>query len=221
MKDLGIWKMRKQKEEPPELKEILEQIKLEDNRVRETPEYISLSKEINDRYSQANKIDYQLRRLRGTIAGKYVSIRHHFGYSDRWDIYDVKSSVKAGIKRGLGIKHICLINDDDIVKVVKEIIKKDLENTDEKIMQDKLGSLRREEEAKLNEREILFKEYRSLVAKRDTIMTKLNSKDCIKEQKKKENSKFIAEKLPEFINNIQKEVNKELMLDKLSNNKQK
>ena len=52
-------------------------------------------------------------------------------------------------------------------------------------------------------------------------MTKLNSKDCIKEQKKKENSKFIAEKLPELINNIQKEVNKELMLDKLSNNKQK
>ena len=128
---------------------------------------------------------------------------------------EIKSAVKVGIKNGLGIKYINSIAEGDIVRVVKELIKADLNNTNEKNIQADCLNIQKKIEEYEKEREKLFVTHNALCEKRKAIIDNSNRKDLNKEQQKKANSQIISSKLPNLLDKIKEEVTKALIVDGL------
>jgi hypothetical protein len=111
--------------------------------------------------------------------------------------------------------------DSDIVKVVQELIEKDLEKTDRNNIEKNIKQIKKEVDIIEKNRHSLFDTYHKLSEKSCEIYNRVNKKDIdlVKQQKKKDNSKMITEKLPEFMENIRKEVDKCLIVDNLESSK--
>lgn len=168
--------------------------------------YENFRKEINEK-------EKELRILHKPIYKKYI---WEYPIRRNW-IKTIKPSVKEGIKRGLGIKYFNLIYEGDIVTIVKQLIKEDLEKTKEKEIIFDIKKLEEEQNIKHKE----YDKQREILEKRSKeIEYELNKeeidKENIKEEKRKEVGKIIDTRLSEFIDKIRKEVEKGLLLDALN-----
>lgn len=131
-------------------------------------------------------------------------------------IKSIKSSVKEGVKRGLGVKFLNQIHEDTIIKVVKELIKEDLGKTNEPEIILEISKINKE----INNNHQIHEDKRKVLKERkEEINYELNkeeiNKERAKEEKKKEVDKMVKEKLPELMGKIRDEVGKGLVFDAL------
>ena len=191
------------------------EIQKERDRVYNSQEFKDVQLEIEKLYKDSGDKERELRSLRRKAAERYINISYNFHYRG-FLAKDKKSAVKVGIKKGLGVKHICLINDDDMKRIVKNLIEKDLQKTNEKDLLIDINNIYKKLD-KLNvEKDKLFVKYQKLQDKLRAIDRKEKRVDLNKEKQKEINGKIIKEKLPDYIGKITEEVTKELIVDTLN-----
>ena len=214
--------MKKQEKlDKAKLEEEIQELNVEINEKHKETYSSSKGKSIRDKkdnlWKEKGEKNKELRKLRRAISEKYLNKYSSYRYLD---IKQIKSSVKQGIKRGLNTKHINLIYEYDMAKIVEQLIKEDLEKTNEKeILSDMLKF--DEKIIKIDEDEkILFSEIDTLREKRREVENKLYRekayRDKIKVNKQKEVGKVIEKDLPNLIGKIRKEVERGLLLDNLN-----
>ena len=198
-----------------DLDDIEDKITIKRKETRESPEYTSLYNKIRELDSISDKKYREINELKKIATDKYIR-----DYKNSWRLVfteqGIKSSVKEAIKRGLGIKYLNEMNGDDIIEVVKKLIDKDLEETNMKdILKEQEEIDKKVKEMNREKDKIEEEALRSLLEKRDEIQEKINKKTqkLDKSDKKKANNKLIKEKLPDLLENIQKEVRRGLLLD--------
>jgi hypothetical protein len=165
-----------------------------------------------DEYDILRKKEKMLRELEKPFYKKYLlsfPIRN-----GNW-IKAIKPSVKQGIKRGLDLKYLNWIYEEDIIEIVRIIIKKDLNECKERkiLLEDilkikeKLSELEQEINSKREE----------LSKKRKELEYELNKeeieKEKAKQKKREETRKKISSNLP--INKIIGEIEKGLVIEEL------
>ncbi len=200
-----------------EVNELNVEIEEKHKAIYSSPEQNSFEDRRDNLWEEKGEKNKELRKLGRAISEKYVKEYSYYRYLN---IKQIKSSVKQGIKRGLDTKHINLIDENDIIKIVKQLIKEDLEKTNNKeILSDILKIDEKLE--KINEDEkILFREIDTLKEKRREVENKLYRekayRDKIKVSKQKEVGKIIEKDLLNLIGKIRKEVERGLLLDNLN-----
>ena len=119
-----------------ELKEINEKLKLKRIQIQNSPEYQLLKTTQTDLWKERLELETKLRNLKKQIYKKYVhNPLSNWGIG--FKIKDIKSSVKQGIKTGLGMTSVNFIDKYDLKKIVKQLIDRDLEKI--KTQTDKLS----------------------------------------------------------------------------------
>ena len=207
-----------------ELEEIDEKIRLKTNQVINSPIYKSLEdtqKELENKLREKRK---EIKVLEAPIYKKYAYriIGENYGRGLNFNPKEIKSSVKQGIKKGLGITNVTLINEYDLRSIVTQLINKDLENV--KKQTDKLHL---EIEKTYTQIQKCYKNKEKLKNERLNVLKKqaqkvydeLNSEKIIKEEKEKKLRIKIKKHLPKFMDKIINEVNKELILDGLKDDR--
>lgn len=173
-----------------------------------------LSEKTREYYKKISDKERGLRALKKPIYEKYIKRYSRLGINRNTGL---KPSVKRGIKRGLGVKYLNQIYEENFVKIVRQLIKEDLKKTDEnKILVEikRLNELSEVEYKKLkDEREFLKRKVNKL-------SYKLNKERIDKEREKRKEMEDIAviidEKLPELLPKIRQEITKELILEGLN-----
>lgn len=200
----------------------------EEERNKIIKEISEINKKINQTYSnekikkynkQTFEMEFQIRTLKKPIYKKYL------GKSplSRWSMLrveqtNIKSSVKRGIKRGLGAKYLNQIYEGNFVIIVNKLIEEDLKKINclklEKDISEIRKKLRVEHQKSGKKRKILMGKIKKL-------SYQLNKKKIDKERKKEEEMMdigiIIDKKLPELLPKIRQEVTKELILEGLKN----
>jgi Iap family predicted aminopeptidase len=200
-----------------QIAEINEKIDKEDERMRNSLEYKSLDKKRRDLWNTIDIKKNELKALRRAVSQKYVKGYDYRGL--RLDTKNIKSSVKAGVKRGLGLKSVSCIDERDMEKVVRKLIEDELKQTSENEMVLVIENLNKE--AQVIERDInkLNKGVILLQEEKQKIYTEQNKDEMnrikIRKIKIAESKKIIETKLPELITKIKQEVTKGLIQDNL------
>ena len=204
-----------------DLDNIEREIRLKRTEIINSPEYRLLEADKQDLGEEKNNISRELNKLRRPIYLKYVTSFYGWGnYIFRTQ--NVKSSVKQGIKKGLGITSVAFIYEHDLKNIVSQLIEKDLEK--EKIKIDKLESKLKKIKEQFNiiydnKDKLMTKELSKLTKQAKKIYDKLHEKENLKnqrmERKQKEVKIQIDNHLPKFMDKIIKEVNKRLILENL------
>jgi len=209
--------MKKQKGESDEIIELRNKASNEYDRVISSKEYVDICKEEGKLYEKLSDIQTIINRLERSITKKYVDISHlSYGMRHRnFEITNIKSSVKLGIRRGLGSKYINLIPNDDIIKIVKEMIKQDLKGTDISISVNDEKDIRGKIDIFEKQKKILLKKYNEMNIELWNLRNNKFKTDKIREEKMKVYSEIVREKLPEYIDKIREEVNNCLIVDNL------
>ena len=210
--------MTKLKEDSQELKDLDLEISKEKSKVYEGEEYKAYEKEIHRIYTEESTKESELRKLKKDILKKYSNVPWNY-WSRGLNIKDIKPSVKVGIKNGLGVKYICLLKDDDIIRIVKRLVEEDMEKTNQKEIQADLQRLQKETEAISKDKDKLLVNLFALQDKREDILNKADKNKLAHTEQQKKNGKLIGEKLPEFMDKIRKEVTKSLIVDSLQEKK--
>lgn len=200
-----------------ELKEIDEKIRKKGEEIKNSQEFKSLENDSRNLWRNRNDKETEFKRLEDTIYKKYkIDLYPH---RLRLETKNIKSSVKAGIKRGLGVKYINLIDDDDIIRIVKQLIMEDFQKVDNKALIFEISKIDEKLKRIDEEKEKLINGVNIFIEKRKEIVDKLykegNEKEEIKKKKRDETHKIIEEKLPILMEKIRKEVMKGLVLDNL------
>lgn len=200
-----------------ELLQIDEKMKLEKIQRENSSEYKSLITTIKGLYSKEEEVGMELRKLEKEVYVKYIDNYWGYGFKSR----DIKSFVKQGIKKGLGITSVAFINEYDLRKIVKELFNKDLKEikpqTDKLI--DKIKEIDKLIKKEKDNKEKLMVGLNFLIKQRKKIEDRLYEEENIKNkkigQKKEEVSIQINKNLPKFMDKIIKEVNRRLILENL------
>jgi len=193
-------------------------IQAEEKKIRDTPKY----KEIEDKISKI-KEDRQIDSIEHTTLTREVYKKYGiFGYSYyyRFRLSDIRSSIKQGIKVGLGMKTIESIKDN-IVRIVKVMIAEELKNPKiEKLKQKLLELDKKIQKLRDCKEKLIFKDTNIFLKQRKVIYDKLdNPKPNFKSKKIEKQIKEANEKiknLPLYMPKIIKEVNRRLILDGVS-----
>lgn len=169
-------------------------------------------KQIDKKYDKVNEKERELKRLRKPIYEKYL---YDFPRKRIDWIKDIKSSVKRGIKRALNA-NINQIYEGNLVKIVKELIKQDLEETTEKEIVLEISKIIKE----ANKIQKVIDDKIDILSKRaKEIDYLLNKEERDKErliQKNKEViNKRIETELSNLLDDIRGEVEKELVIEAL------
>ena len=212
--------MNKEKLEK-EARKIEGKLKIKETKIKDSPEYKLLATTSKDLWKKRLELERELKDLRKPIYLKYAN-RVLNGWTGIFFKQDsIKSSVKQGIKTGLGLTNVSFIDKSDLKKIVTQLIERDLEKIEAQT--DNLKS-------KIKERNIQIKKYDdkenklmrgldALKKQREMINKKLNEKEYLKDKrirdKRKEVKIKINKNLPDFMDKIVKEVNKQLILDGL------
>jgi len=204
------------------LEQIDEKLNLKRVEIRNSKEYKLLEKTKDNLGIERRKKEQELRQLEKPIYNKYIK-----GYYMGWrglefKPKDIKSSVKQGIKKGLGIKNVLFIGEYNIKKIVMKLIEKDLEKVKPQIDKLKIeikGFGRQFDICYNKDDELFIKGLDSLTKQRKKIVNKLNEKEILKNKRIEENRKIvdikIEKNLSKFMNKITKEVDKRLILEGL------
>ena len=202
-----------------ELEQIESKIRLKEKEIINSSECKLLIKTKDELWKKKNENQRELRNLEKPIYKKYVN-KLSWGYG--FDTKDIKSSVKQGIKKGLGITNVSFIDDYNLNGIVQKLINKDLEKI--KTQKDKLiiktNEFDKQIDKNYNERKKLMDNgINALTKQRKKIDDKLNEQENLKYKRTKEKRKEVEIKiknnLPKLIDNIVREVNKELIVEGL------
>ena len=167
---------------------------------------------------QVNKMETELKILKKQIYKKYLGEFH----LSRWSMLrveqtNIKSSVKRGIKRGLGAKYLNQIYEGNFVRIVNKLIEEDLQKTDYPRL--KKGVREINKKLKIEHRRV-DSERKPLKEKIEKLSYKLNKEKIDKERKKRKEMTdigiIIEKKLPELLPKIRQEITKELILEGLN-----
>ncbi len=207
-----------------ELEEIDEKIRLKTNQVINSPIYKSLEdtqKELENKSREKRK---EIKVLEAPIYKKYAYriTGENYGWGLSFHTKEIKSSIMQGIKKGLGITNVALINEYDLRNIVEQLIDKDLENV--KKQTDKLHleikkTYTQTQECYKNKEKLKNKGLNVLEKQAQKVYDELNSQKVIKEEKKKKLRIKIKKHLPKFMDKIINEVNKQLILDGLKDDR--
>lgn len=196
---------------------IFKEVNKKNDEIINSPKYQFLNDKKSNLWKETWKKNEELRKLRKRISEKYVTdFRSHKFLS----INKIKSSVKQGIKRGLGVKHINLIEERDIINIVVKLIENELEKSNEKeILSEKLKLTEEIDKIIKNQKELLL-EVDILRGKGYKLRNSLNRDkvylDKNKQKKRKEVGEIIKKDLPKFMGKIKKEVERGILLDNLN-----
>jgi hypothetical protein len=197
-----------------ELSALDDEIRTRRNACWTKPEYSLLDRKSSTLRSDIRKKEEEMRKIKREISDKYIKDYRDAYYHLTFAVQGIKSSVKMGIKRGLGVKYVSDISDDDLIGIVKKLIQDDLEKMDTKELTEGITKMEIEvsslEEEKRN---IMTKEIEPFIEKRKEVAKRLVEKMLGKESEKKETRKIVEKKLPELMDKIRKEVQKGLLLD--------
>ena len=199
-----------------EVVDINRSINEKQSEIMNTPEYEKIKEAINELQEGKRGDSIKHKELTDEVYHKY-GLRLYRYYGVR--LGDIKPSVKQGIKVGLGMTSVKSV-EDNIVRIVKEMIAEDLKNP-------KIEELRQKnlkEEEKINK---LVNDKKKLIEDGTALLTKKKNKvydelyyrkpiinKKLEKQRKEANEK--AKNLPNYLPNIIKEVNKRLILDGIS-----
>ena len=152
--------------------------------------------------------------MKRKIVRQYIS-KNSWRWNDYWDVKDIKSSVKVGIKNGLGAKFRNQIADDDMERILRELINRDLEKTNAKAIALDSNNIRKE----LDILELKIKEFNKpvddLCEKKNKVIDDYDKKRKLKQ---KEISKIVVKELDKLVPKIKEEVVKSLIVDTLKEN---
>lgn len=199
-----------------EINEINQTISNKETEIMHSHAYKNIEKSISELKEGKNGDTIKYQEFKKEIYGKYTI--------DSWWVYyglklsNIKSSVKQGIKVGLGMKNVKSI-EDNILNIVRELINKELENP--KIEELKQKILKVDDEMKKlrnNKNKLIDNGLIKLREKRDKVIKEFEKKKNTKvKDKKLEKQKKEAEEkvinLPNYLSKITQEVNKRLILD--------
>lgn len=212
--------MEKEKLEK-ELEEIDEKMKLKEIEIKNSSEYKLLETTKEELYSKQSDKERELRKLKKEIYLKYVTRLDGRMFGVGFRTGNIKSSVKQGIKAGLGIPNVSLVDNYGWKRIVNQLIDKDLEKI--KKQTDKLQSEITDTYTKLkrcyDSEEKLMGGLNALEKQRKKISNKLNAKKYLKEKGmkkwRKEVDKFLKDGSPEVMDKIGEEINRRLILENL------
>ena len=108
-----------------EIKEISEEIRLKEIEIKENPPYLLAEEIMKEKIDEKDKIEKEINTINQEISQKYTGRR--WSYYRGLKFSDIKPSVKQGIKKGLGVTNITIIKDN-IVRIVKQLMNKDIED---------------------------------------------------------------------------------------------
>ncbi len=201
-----------------ELEQIESKIRLKETEIRNSSEYKLLIKKGDDLWEKRRENERELKNLKKPIYEKYVHNFRRLGFNTK----NIKSSVKQGIKKGLGITNVSFIDEYDLRKIVQQLIGKDLEKirTQEDKLIIKTNEFDKQIDKNDNEKQKLINNgLNALTKQRKKIDDKLNEQENLKYKRTKEKKKEVEIKiknhLPKLMDNIVKEVNKELIVEGL------
>jgi len=195
-----------------ELKEIDEKYNIKKIELENSSEFKKLKILKSDLSMELIKLEKELSSLRRKAHKKY-SLR--YSACGRY----IKPCVKKGIKKGLGLTNISVIDEHRLFKIITELKKRDLKKTNFESLEKKRRIIifkRREYEIEIEN--LKKKVLNPFFLQKKKIRDKLNSKEILRIKKleeKKEEFKVKIKNLPQFIDKISDEVNKELILEKL------
>lgn len=201
-----------------ELAEVNKEIRIKEIEIEKSREYKILEDSENDLLRKKNEKDSEYDKLSLEVYKKYTHRTPYLNYYQFHEIKlnEIKSSVKQGIKIGLGAKNIKSI-EDIIVRIVKGLIKDDFKNPQMEDLKDsisltnkEISKLRKEEVKLLDDGLILLKN------KKANIMKEIN-REKINEDKRmkklKDEADIKMKELPKHLPKIISEINRRLILD--------
>jgi hypothetical protein len=199
------------------IEKIDEEIKVEEQKRRDNPEVKSLNDKVRTLYDKQRIKEDKFRVIKNTITKQYLSTeRYRWRFGGSFDAKDIKSSVKVGVKNGLGAKFLNQISDDDMVRVVKGLISKDLEKTNAKELELDIRNFSKEITIIEDKIKVFEKPEDELYNKKHELIRDLKRKGS---PKQKELSQVVVDKLDELIPKIKEEVTKSMIVDSLRINK--
>lgn len=168
---------------------------------------------IKNKSDERYKLLLNLRDNRKKIVNKYFKDLWAVGlYPIVFKVDNVKSGVKKGIKNGLGVKHICHIGEDDLIKIIRKLIDEELSTNkedlqfleDEKKINKELQLLEDKKKELLSKYESVGNEIRELINQREMYNNRHESNIA-------ETKELIKNKLDELLPKIKEEVTRELV----------
>ncbi len=201
------------------LEELHKKIRLKTNQITDSSKYKLLEYTQKEWANKISKKRKEKKVLEALIYKKYAYTIRGKTYGDlSFQTKDIKSSVKQGIKKGLGITNVALINEYDLRDIVIQLIDKDLEKIKKQI--NKLNCEIDEIAMQLNKcydnkEKIIIKGLGILEKQQQKIYNELNSERIIREEKKRELRIKVKKHLPEFMDKIAEEVNRRVILEGL------
>jgi len=206
-----------------ELREINEKISLKNKEVINSEEYKLLNKLGKELYHKINKLDEERKALEKPIYKKYVNIVYS-DWNGKYKVDKINHYVKKGIARGLGILNMVHINKEGYRNVIKQLIKNDLSKLKGEIERLEKDRKNFDLELKKNYEQVTKMQEEAtkhLVDKRLKICSKLNKKEKDREERIEKNQREakirINKHLPHYMDKIINEVDKQLILEKISN----
>ena len=200
-----------------ELNEIEEKMRLERIRIGNSPESKLLETTISNLWTKYNQKESELRKLKRQIYDKYIS-KLNTSWGIGLGIKNIKSSVKQGIKRGLGITNLSFLEKYELKYIVKQLINKDLEETNADKLTKEVRSIYTQIVKCGDDKKKLSKGLNALAKQRKEVYNKLHKKAYLQEkriEKGRKEVKIKIENLSKYMDKIIKEVNKRLILEEL------
>jgi hypothetical protein len=167
-----------------EINQIDEKIKLKNIQIDNSPEYKLIKITREDLSEKRWGMEKELKDLKEPTYLKYV---HKTGWRYSLKVKDIKSSVKQGIKKGLGITNVSFINEYDLMKIIQRLIDTDLEKIIPQI--DKLQSGIRDIDTKIDKsydetNRLRRNGVNALKNQRKIVYEKLHGKEYLQSEKR-------------------------------------
>ena len=206
-------KKEKIEEIQQEINKLDEQIKEQQPKINDSPEMEGVYHALGLVYEKQGLKEDELRKVVNEASEKYMmEKRYRRRWKNRPEFEEIKSSVKRGIKNGLGVKFMNQIKDEDMVRIVEELIKKDLEKTNANEIEKEIEAIKKEAETLEIKRNEMRKPLDELYEKKTKLFLELRNQ----KNKKEEAKKVEVGKLDELLPNIIREVNKSMIIDSLN-----
>ncbi len=207
-------KIEEKKKLQEEFYTLSSRINTKNGKIRNSSEYQKLENEVKPLRMEKEEPVKEIDELRNKVYEKYGWYLF-YGYSDT-KLKDIKPCVKQGVKRALGVGSVAEI-EDYLVRIVKELIEKELDTPRMKELVKKVNDLDKIIKEKYNQRnKLIIEGAKSMGDRRDEILKELNQEAKRKADelgKKKKDVKIKVDNLPKYLEKITKEVNRQLILD--------
>jgi len=170
----------------------------------------AMRKKERERYEIVGKI----KNVRLPILKKYLKDCYSVGIFPviSFDVDNIKSEIKKGIKNGLGVKYICHIGEDDLKKITIKLIEEEFASNKEdiellkkeKVISQEFKTINEEREKMYSSYETIKQQVNDLIAERDEYNLRHDNQIIATRE-------LVKQKLNELMPKIKEEVTRELV----------